>query len=62
MLGIYGYGGPHPDAEEPAAQTRWAAAEAATDVAMGAAYEVLDDAEQIELRALLTALHAPLTS
>lgn len=62
MLGIYGYDGPHPDATEPAAQTRWAAAEAATDVAMGAAYEVLDEAERVELRTLLTELHAPFAS
>jgi hypothetical protein len=63
MLGLYGYEGPHPDAEDPATQAVWAAAAEAGEIALGAAaFAVLDESERDELVELLTALFAPFAS
>lgn len=57
MLGIFGWGDPHPDVEAVGGETgEWAAAEAATDRALASAYAGLDDAERAELDELLTTL------
>lgn len=62
MLGIFGYDGPHPDADGATAHAEWAAAETATDRALGPAYATLDEGQRAELRDLLAALHAPLAA
>ena len=60
MLGLYGYDGPHPDAESDEAQATWRAAADAGEVALGAAaFAVLDEPERDELVELLAALFAP---
>lgn len=62
MLGLYGYDGPHPDAETDDAKALWAAAAEAGEVALGgAAFAVLDESERDELVGLLTDLYAPFT-
>jgi len=58
MLGIFGWGDPHPDAERAGESSEWAAAEAATDRAIAPAYAALDEGERVELRDLLIALDA----
>ena len=60
FLGLYGYDGPHPDAESDEAQATWRAAADAGEVALGAAaFAVLDEPERDELVELLAALFAP---
>ncbi len=57
MLGIFGWGDPHPDAEAAGEEAgEWAAAEAATDRAIAPAYAALDEGERTELRDLLLTL------
>lgn len=57
MLGIFGWGDPHPEAADAAGEAgEWAAAEAATDRAIAPAYASLGQGERTELRDLLTTL------
>ncbi|HYI63105.1 MAG TPA: hypothetical protein VEW93_15040 [Acidimicrobiales bacterium] len=60
MLGIFGWDGPHPDAGKRGERPEWAAAEAATDRALGRAYAALGEAERVELCDLAATLYAPL--
>jgi len=62
MLGIYGYDDPHPDATRSTEQSEWAAAETATDRALGPVYAALDTAERVELYDLLEGVAAPFTT
>lgn len=63
MLGLYGYDGPHPDAEDADVKATWTTAAEAGEVALGeAAFAVLGEPERDELVGLLTALIAPFTS
>lgn len=50
MLPVFGWDGPHPDADDPATHTAWAEAEAATDRALARAYATLGEDELIVLR------------
>lgn len=60
MLGIFGYDGPHPRADDAAFEAEWKAAEAATDRSFGAAaFAHLSEAERAELAELLAALDPP---
>lgn len=61
MLAVFGWDGPHPDADDPSTRAAWGEAEAATDRAMATAYAALDASERAELRVLLDDLHAPFT-
>jgi hypothetical protein len=54
MAQIFGWDGELPDVS--GCEERWQSAEAATDVAMAAAFEVLDESERAELVALATAV------
>lgn len=58
MLGIFGWGDPHPDVEGGTDQSEWAASEAATDRALAPVYGSLDETERVELRDLLATLDA----
>ena len=63
MLGLYGYDGPHPDAEGAEAKETWARAAEAGEVALGAAaFAVLEESERDELVELVTGLIAPFRS
>jgi hypothetical protein len=63
MLGLYGYDGPHPDAEDAEVKALWKAAAEAGEVALGAAaFSVLDEPERDELVELMTGLIAPFRS
>jgi hypothetical protein len=53
MLPVFGWDGPHPDADDPHVHSAWTEAELATDRALAHVYEVLDEAERVELRDLL---------
>lgn len=61
MLPIFGWDGPHPDAEAAHSHTAWNEAETATDRALAPAYEALDEGERVELRELLDAAQASAT-
>lgn len=61
MLPVFGWDGPHPDTDDPAAHTAWADAEAATDRALAPAYAALTEDERIELRNLLDRVRAAAT-
>ncbi len=56
MAGIFGWEEPYPDVE--LARDAWAAAEAATNRAMGKVFNVLDQKEQDRLTELLEQIHA----
>lgn len=61
MLPVFGWDGPHPAADDPHTHSAWNEAELATDRALGHAYEVLDEAERVELRDLLETVRASAT-
>jgi hypothetical protein len=53
MLPVFGWDGPHPEADDPHVHSAWNEAEVATDRALAPAYAALDEPERIELRDLL---------
>jgi hypothetical protein len=61
MLPVFGWSGPHPEADDPRVHSAWNDAETATDRALAPAYEALDEGERVELRDLLETAKASAT-
>lgn len=62
MLGLFGWGAPHPDAERATEHSEWVASEAATDRALAPAYATLTEDQRHELCDLLATLDSTRTA